>query len=181
MDKCSQAPFAHRFPTLIHPLPTLRRVRKELTSDFSNNNIFLEEQSQNTALVLSLILAINSPTVGVHLRAKPHSAACLWIFGRVPLKRDRRCGRVDNPWTTSFHGYPPIADTASPLAHSSTGTTTRFFPFYRTGRSRRLKGQLPTRNVGESDFFCLCLRICVARFDNQVAHSLGDMPSFRIS
>jgi hypothetical protein len=67
MDKCSQAPFAHRFPTLIHPLPTLRRVRKELTSGFFNNNIFLKEQSQNTALVLNLILAFNSPMVGVHL------------------------------------------------------------------------------------------------------------------
>ena len=60
--------FAHRFPTLIHPLPTLRRVRKELTSGFFNNNIFLKEQSQNTALVLNLILAFNSPMVGVHLR-----------------------------------------------------------------------------------------------------------------
>ena len=75
MDKCSQAPFAHRFPTLIHPLPTLRRVRKELTSGFFNNNIFLKEQSQNTALVLNLILAFNSPMVGVHLSLVSHSCS----------------------------------------------------------------------------------------------------------
>lgn len=57
-------------------------------------------------------------------RSSSRAQPALWSCGRALRAGPSPAGRVDSPWTTAS-GCPPPAHTLGPLAHNSTGPTTR--------------------------------------------------------